>query len=75
MNQTARMKLLLALTTAMDEALDKLIEPDWNMIHVPQELGFLMAQAALHIVDVVISTEASMETAGLLAVDENGVAI
>lgn len=75
MNQTLRLKLMLALTTAMDELLDKEIDPSWGLIHIPQELGFLMAQAALLVVDVVLATEGSMDEEGLLAVDENGVAL
>ena len=74
MNQALRLKLMLALTTAMDELLDKEIDPSWGLIHIPQELGFLMAQAALLVVDVVLATEGSMDEEGLLAVDENGVA-
>jgi hypothetical protein len=75
MNQTLRLKLMLALTTAMDELLGKEIDPSWGLIHIPQELGFLMAQAALLVVDVVLATEGSMDEEGLLAVDENGVAL
>lgn len=71
MNRTLRLKLMLALTTAMDELLDKEIDPSWGLIHIPQELGFLMAQAALLVVDVVLATEGSMDEEGLLAVDEN----
>lgn len=74
MNQAARLKLLLALTTAMDEVLDGEIDPAWQIIHVPQELGHMMAVAAIHVIDVVMATEGSMDEEGLLAVDENGVA-
>lgn len=75
MNQATRAKLLMTLTTAMDELLDKEIDPSWGLIHIPQELGFLMAQAALLVVDVVLATEGSMDEEGLLAVDENGVRV
>lgn len=66
MNQAARLKLLLALTTAMDEVLDAEIDSEWNIIHVPQELGHMMAVAAIHVVDVVMATEESMDAAGLI---------
>jgi len=75
MNQSVRFKLLSALTTKMDEALDETIDGTWGIIHVPQELGHLMALAALHVVDIVIATEDSLDADGLLAVDENGVAV
>jgi len=74
MNQTLRLKLLMALATAMDQIVDKELGPSCELIHIPQELGFLMAQAALLVVDVVLATEGSMDEEGLLAVDENGVA-
>lgn len=68
MNQATRAKLLMTLTTAMDELLDKEIDPSWGLIHIPQELGFLMAQAALLVVDVVLATEGSMDEEGLLRI-------
>lgn len=69
-NQSARLKLLLALTTAIDEVLDAEITTDWQIIHVPQELGHMMAQAAIHVIDVVIATEESMEVDGLIVSGE-----
>jgi hypothetical protein len=75
LNFKRRAELLLALTTALDAVVDKELDPSWGLIHVPQELGYLMAQAALQVIDVVVVTEQSMDEAGLLAVDENGVAI
>lgn len=72
MNQTVRIKLLLALTAKMDELLVNELGPSCELIHVPQELGHWMAQAALNVVDVVIATEVSLDGEGLLAVDENG---
>lgn len=75
MNQTVRLKLMLALTTAMDQLIDKELGPSCELIHVPQELGHWMAQAALNVVDVVIATEVSLDGEGLLAVDENGVRV
>lgn len=73
MNQTLRLKLMLALTTAMDQLIDEELGPNWEGVHVPQELGHWMAQAAMLVVDVVMSTEVSLDGEGLLAVDENGV--
>lgn len=75
MNQTARTKLLMALIAKMNEVIDDEADESWGMDHVPGELAYLMAQAALHVVDVVVATETSMDEAGLLMVDENGVAV
>lgn len=74
MNQATRAKLLVALAAMLDELIDDKMDPSWGMVHVPQDLGFLMAQAALQVVDIVIATEVSLDGEGLLAVDENGVA-
>lgn len=71
MNQSARLKLLLALTTAIDEVLDAEITTDWHIIHVPQDLGHMMAKAAIHVVDVVIATEESMHINGLIVGDQD----
>ena len=71
MNQPARLKLLLALTTAIDEVLDAEITTDWQIIHVPQDLGHMMAKAAIHVVDVVIATEESMHIDGLIVGEQD----
>jgi hypothetical protein len=75
LNFKQRAELLLALTAALDAVIDKEMSPSWGLIYIPQELGYLMAQAAIHVIDVVITTEQSMDEAELLVVDENGVAI
>lgn len=75
MNQATRAKVLVALTTILDEFIDDEMHPSWGIAHIPQEFGYLMAVAALQVIDVVVATEQSMDEAGLLAVDENGVAI